>query len=81
MPMFIEYDRITGEIRRVLSADVLPPDIAHLSCLEVPPGTPGLDLTGGIEAARKIVASQGHATITAPSPGSPVTKPPLLEKV
>lgn len=81
MPLYIEYDKITKHIRRFLSADDLPGDAAHLSYVEVPVGTPEIDLSADIDAAKKIIKDHLSSQTTAPSPVEPVVTPPLIEEI
>ena len=83
MPLYIEYDKITREIRRVLSADDLPTDAAHLSYIEIPVGTPEIDLTADIDTVgRTIDTHVAGLKIAVPRVKSdPEKKPPLIEEV
>lgn len=36
MPLYIEYDKTDGSVKRVLSADALPQNIAYLAYQEIP---------------------------------------------
>lgn len=38
MPMYLEYDKISGEIKRILTADSLPANVAYLAYQEIPEG-------------------------------------------
>ena len=83
MPMYIEYDKITREIRRALSANDLPADAAHLSYVEIPVGAPEIDLSGDIDTVRKTI--DVHVIgLKMPTPRvepEPEKKPPLIEEV
>jgi hypothetical protein len=80
MPMYAEYDKITGDVRRILSADDLPADVAHLSYVEIPPETPEVDLSKGVDAIRKMVEKKTPSDVNTPS-STERSKPPLIEEV
>ena len=82
MPMYIEYDKITRQVRRVLSADDLPPDAAHLSYVEIPIDTPEIDLTSDIDAIRKVIDGRREIRTSVVTPTAKVPEPPpLIEEV
>jgi len=57
MPTFVEFDKLTGKLRRLLSSDERPPDAGPLSYQVLPPGMPDVTLSGTIEDIRAAVAA------------------------
>jgi len=83
MPLYIEYDKITKEIRRVMSANDLPPDAAHLSYIEVPIDMPNeIDLSSSVDEVRTAIAMHliNRNKVTTMSPIVVKTKP-IIEEV
>mgnify|MGYP001388107511 CR=1 FL=1 len=54
MPIYLEYDKITKKIKKVLNADVLPQDIAYLSYQEIPEGI-SIDLSMNIDEIVNVI--------------------------
>lgn len=48
MPIYLEYDKITKKIKKVLTSDSFPQDIAYLSYQEIPEGV-NIDLSMNID--------------------------------
>ena len=38
MPLYLEYDKTDGSIKRIFSADTLPTNVAYLAYQEIPEG-------------------------------------------
>jgi hypothetical protein len=83
MPLYIEFDKITKEIRRVMSANDLPPDAAHLSYIEVPIDMPNeIDLSSSVDEVRTAIAMHLIYRTKAAAVVPIVVKPkPLIEEV
>lgn len=64
MPTFVEFDKLTGRLRRLMSSDERPPDAGPLSYQVLPPGMPDVTLSGTIDDVRTAVA----AHLGSPSP-------------
>ena len=56
MPTFVEFDKLTGKIKRLLSSEERPPDAGSLSYQILPPGMGDVDLSSSIEDVRTAVA-------------------------
>ena len=55
MPTFLEHDRTSSEVRRIITADETPEQVAHLVYQQVPEGVE-IDLTMSIEEILGIIA-------------------------
>lgn len=56
MPTFVEFDKLTGKIKRLLSSEERPPDAGPLSYQILPPGMGDVDLSCSIQDVRAAVA-------------------------
>lgn len=54
MPIYLEYDKITKKIKKVLNAETLPQDVAYLSYQEIPEGV-NVDLSMDIDEVINII--------------------------
>lgn len=57
MPTFVEFDKLTGKLRRLMSCEERPPDAGPLSYQVIPPGMPDVTLSGTIDDIRAAVAA------------------------
>lgn len=82
MPTFLEYDRTSSEIRRIITADEPPPPVAHLAYQQVPDGIEvdlSMKLTEILEEIKNNIETKEDSPSEAPVSAAAVKNPPFLE--
>ena len=74
MPTFVEFDKLSGMIKRLLISDERPPDSGSLSYQILPLGMHEVDLSGSIDVVRMAVAD--HFGQTPPQKAIPGPQEP-----
>ena len=56
MPVYLEYDKTNGKVKRILTAETIPANVAYLAYQEIPEGIE-IDMSLHIEEILKNIIS------------------------